>query len=95
MPSYGITQDYEYSATHKRDRLMIWSGPFFSVFESEAYTLPKADGYMLTTYNGDRVRVSCPAPRNEDNWQEVDKALGEALEAHYKAIGATSVLSTS
>lgn len=84
MTHYGVMTDYDYTATHKRERLTIWSGPFYSVFEGQAYTLPKRDGYMVGTYNGDRIRVSCPTPRTDDNWQQIDAAIGAALRAHYR-----------
>jgi hypothetical protein len=87
MTVYGVTTDYEYSATHKRHRLMVWSPPWFSVFEAEGYSLPNGKGYMLTTYNGDKVRVSCPAPRNSNNYEAVDAAISDALNAHHAAIG--------
>jgi hypothetical protein len=84
MPkTYGVTSDYEYNATHKRDKIRVWSGAFFSVFEAEGYSLPGGDGYMLTTYNGDKVRVTCPARRNGDNYRKVDAAVSAALRAHY------------
>ena len=81
MIRYGVTSDYEYNATHRRERLSIWSGPFYSVWEGEAYSL--ASGYMLTTYNGDKIRVVCPTPRRDDNHEEIDAAIGDALRKHY------------
>lgn len=80
---YGIAIDYDYSATHKRQRLTVWSGPFASVWEADALSLPKNDGYMLTTYTGNKVRVTCPAPRDDENYREVDRAISDALETHY------------
>lgn len=79
MTRFGVTEDYEYSASHKRHKMLVWSGSFMSVFEAVALSLPKSDGYMLTVYGGDKVRISCPAPRNSDNWQQVDAAINEAL----------------
>jgi hypothetical protein len=35
---YGVMDDYDYTSTHKRERLLIWSGPFASVREGEAYS---------------------------------------------------------
>jgi hypothetical protein len=87
MTVYGITVDYDYTVTHKREFIRVWSPPFFSVFEADGYTLPKGDGYMLTTYNGDKVRVSCPTPRNDANWMAVDQAISDALNAHHAARG--------
>lgn len=81
MTNYGVATDYEYTATHKRERLVIWSGPFCSVYEGEALSLPKRDGYMVTDHNGDRIRVACAAPRTEANYLEVDEAISAALSA--------------
>ena len=81
MTKYGVTSDYEYNATHRRERLDIWSGPFCDVWEAEAYSL--AGGYMLTTHSGDKVRVVCPTPRQDDNYEEIDAAINEALNKHY------------
>jgi hypothetical protein len=82
MTHYGIATDYERNAGRKRDHLTVWSGPFCSVFEASGVSLPKRDGYMLTTYNGDKVRVTCPL-RTDDTWQETDAAISAALAAHY------------
>lgn len=89
--SYGVAQDYEYSATHKRERIQVWSGPFMSVWEAEGYSLPKRNGYMLTTYNGDKVRVSTPL-RRDDNYREVDSAISDALNRHHEARGDFAVI---
>lgn len=91
MTSYGVATDYDYTATHKRERLSIWSGPFFSVYEGEAFTLPKRDGYMVTTYNGDRIRVTCPAPRTDENYQQVDDAIAAALTAYEQQRGTVTL----
>jgi hypothetical protein len=87
MTRYGVATDYEYNETHKRDRITVWSQAFMESFEAEGYSLPRRDGYMLTTYNGDTVRVTCPVPRNENNYQEVDRAVSDALDAHHAARG--------
>lgn len=80
---FGVTTDYEYSATHSRDRLEVWSGPFFSVWEATGLSLPRGGGFMLTTYNDDKIRVTCPARRTSANYEEVDAAISAALNAHY------------
>jgi len=81
MTTYGVATDYEW--TGKRSRILVWSGPFMHTFEAEGIELPKGDGYMLTTYNdGDKVRVTCPTPRNGDNYREVDQAINEAMTAY-------------
>lgn len=84
MTHFGMIEDYDYNVTHKRHRMSIWSGPFMSNREGVAYSLPKSDGYMITLEYGDKVRVSCPAPRNDVNYQEVDKAINDALNEHFK-----------
>lgn len=83
MTTYGVTTDYDYNASHKRDRVQVWSPPWMSTWEAEGYSLPRGDGYMLTTYNGDKVRVTCPTPRSHENYQIVDQAISDALNAHY------------
>lgn len=82
MTHYGIIEDYDYNATHKRKRLTLWSGPFASVREGEAYSLPKGDGYMVTLEYGEKVRVTCPVERTDENYQEQDKAFNVALNRH-------------
>lgn len=83
MTHYGVATDYDRNEGRKRDYIRVWSGPFYSVFEADGVSLPGGDGYMLTTYNGKKVRVSCPTPRNDKNWQQVDAAVSAALRAHY------------
>lgn len=84
MTHFGIIEDYDYNLTHKRKRLTLWSGPFASVYEGEAYSLPKGDGYMVTLPYGDKVRVTAPVERTDENYQEQDKAFNDALNAHYE-----------
>lgn len=79
MTRYGIIEDYEYSSTHKRHRLTLWSGAFASVREGDAYSLPNGDGYMVNIEYGPKLRVKCPAPRNSSNWVEVDDAINKAV----------------
>lgn len=86
---FGVTTDYEY--TGKRDRLDVWEGSFMSSHAAVAYSLPKNNGYMLTTYNGDKVRVECPVPRDENTYLEVDEAINLALNEHYASIGAKTL----
>ena len=90
MTVYGITEDYDYTSTHKRERLMIWSGAFMSTYEGEALSLPNGAGYMVTVYGSYflepvKVRVACPSPRTDANYQEVDAAIGAALNTHHTA----------
>jgi hypothetical protein len=91
MTVYGVIVDYDYSSTHKRERLTVWSPPWMSVFEAEGYSLPHGGGYMLTTYNGDKVRVSCPAPRTAENYTTVDAAISAALNAHFSTNGTVTL----
>lgn len=83
---YAVAGDCDYGETHKRERLTVWSGTWCDVFEAEGLSLPGRDGYMLTTYNGDRVRVACPM-RTDDTYEEVDAAISEALNRHHEARG--------
>lgn len=73
MTRYGVRN--EYAPTFGRENLTIWSGPFFSVFEGWARELPKRDGYMVTLEYVGKIRVTCPTPRNDENWEEVDRAI--------------------
>lgn len=81
MTHYGIIEDYDYNQTHKRHRLTLWSGMFASVREGEAYSLPNGKGYMVRLEYGEKVRVSCPSPRNSENYMHVDEAINRALNA--------------
>lgn len=92
LMSYGVMTDYEYGATHKRERITVWSPPFASVFEAEGYSLPKRDGYSLTTYNGDRLIVRTGGVRRDDNFCEVDRLIAEALVAHYAQRGDVALM---
>jgi hypothetical protein len=84
MTQYGVMTDEEWRPTHKTDRLTVWSGAFMSSFEAEAISLPRGDGYMLYTYGGDKVRVECPVPRDDANFQAVDDAINAALNKHFE-----------
>ena len=84
--SFGVTVDYEYTETHKRSRIQVWEGPWWSVFVADGLSLPGGDGYMLTTYNGDKVRVTCPVVRTDDNYEPMDRAINDALVAHFSQI---------
>ena len=82
MPHYSVAEDYTYNATHKRERLSLWSGAFASTHEGEAYSLPNGDGYMVTLEYGVKgVRVTCPTPRNDENYRAIDEAINAALNA--------------
>ena len=81
--NYGIMTDYEYNTDHKRERITIWSQPFYSSLDAEGYSLPKLNGYMLTTINGAKIRVECEL-RNNDNYMEVDKAINDAMNKGWK-----------
>lgn len=82
---YGVVHDYDYTASHKRERLSIWSSSFMSQYEGEAYTLPKGDGYMVHVEYGPKLRVQCPTPRTDANYVEVDAAINKAINDHYRA----------
>ena len=79
MTRYGVTEDYDYNDTHKRHRLILWSGPFRDVCEGSALSV--RGGYMVTPYYGEKFRVTCPSPRDGSNFREVDAALDRALRA--------------
>jgi hypothetical protein len=94
MP-YGVVTDPDYVAGHTRERIVVWSGPFYGVFEASGLSLPNGAGYMLTTYNGDKVRVACPSPRDDSNYQEVDEAIDKALTAHHLERGDSRLIPTT
>lgn len=83
MTLYGVTTDYDYSADHKREKIDVWSGAWFSVWEATGLSLPNNTGYMLTTYNGDKIRVSCGSPQTDANYRDIDAAINTALNAHH------------
>lgn len=78
---YYVASDDQYNATHKRDRLTIWTGPFASEFIADATSLPKRDGYMIVTRAGKRIRVACEVGRTDANFSAIDSAINAALTA--------------
>lgn len=80
---FGVATNYEVNAGRKRDYLDVWCGSFMGSWEARGVSLPRGDGYMLTTYNGDKVRVTCPTPRDETTYQEVDAAINAALQDYH------------
>lgn len=80
---FGVTEDYDYGATHKRSKIDVWSGPFYHTREGTGFSRANGRGFIITTYNGDKVTVDCASPRTDDNYIEVDKAIDAALAAHY------------
>lgn len=82
----------EYAPRFGRQVLTLWSPPFASTYEGEAVELPRHDGYMVTAFDGHtRVRVTCEAPRTDENWMRVDDALAEAYETAIRAAGYTTL----
>lgn len=79
----GVATDVDYSMTHKRDRLTVWSGEYFGTLEATALSLPNDAGYMVTMYSGGKIRVVCPVGRTDDNYQGIDKAISDAVNAYY------------
>lgn len=69
----------EYAPTFGRQNLTLWEGAFLSDYVGHAHELPRGDGFMVTTYSGRKVRVSCPAPRTAENYQAVDEAIASAV----------------
>ena len=80
---FGVATNYDANEKSKRDHLDVWEGAFMSSHTASGVSLPKGDGYMLATYNGDKVRVTCPTPRTEATYQAVDQAINAALNAFY------------
>ena len=77
----GVLEFWEVAFSHQ-----LGVESWCDVFEAEGLSLPGRDGYVLTTYNGDRVRVACPM-RTDDTYEEVDAAISEALNRHHEARG--------
>lgn len=71
----------EYAPKFGRQRLTLWGGSFASDHYGDALELPKRDGYMVTLYDGRKVRVTCETPRTEENYLSVDAAISEAVTA--------------
>jgi len=76
--SYAIRDEY---VSGKRQELTLWSGPFASTYEGFARELPNHAGFMVRRYwhEDEPIRVACPAPRDEHNYQTVDAAINAAL----------------
>jgi len=83
---YTVSSDYKYNLTHKRDRILVWSGAFCDNFEGVGYSLPKGNGYMLTLDFSDKIRVACPTPRTAKNYETIDDAVNAAINAARGAI---------
>jgi hypothetical protein len=80
---FGVCTDYEANRGRKRDHVTVWEGPFADQYVASGVSLPRGNGYMLTLDWGDKVRVTSPTPRTDDNYHEVDAAINAALTAHY------------
>jgi hypothetical protein len=70
----------EYRPRFGRQLLSLWSGPFASEYEGFATELPKHDGFMLDIPYQIKVRVECPAPRTQENYEQVDAAIDAAFQ---------------
>lgn len=70
----------EYAPMFGRQNLTLWSGSFYSVFEGEARELPNHNGFMVSIEYGPTIRVECPAPRTDENFEQVDAAIRDAIE---------------
>lgn len=89
MSEYGIRDEYE--PVRGLQVLTLWSGSFFSTYEGRATALPGGGGFSVVTYNDDKVRISCPSPRDADNFRAVDKAINVAMEEHHRAAGRVQI----
>lgn len=82
--------------TELTEQISVWSGAFYDTFEAEGKLRRNARRITLTTYNGDKVVVTFGAgitgPRTDYNYMEIDRQISATLEAHYKQIGATSLI---
>ena len=94
MTCYGITHDDEYRhglIEHKRDRLEIWSGPFYHTREADIFTRDGAKSATGYDYSGEKFRVTLPEgvtfPRTDENYEQIDAAISAAYEAHNARLG--------
>ena len=87
---YGVTTNYD-KTLFGREVINVWSGSFMSGWEAEGVALPKGDGYMLKTYNGDKLRVTCEAPRTDDNFMRVDEAISDAMKRYHEERAVSSI----
>lgn len=75
----------EYAPKFGRQTLTLWSGAFSSGYEGSAIELPGHNGYMVSVYRGlgetQRVRVECPSPRTDQNYEQVDDAIQAAYDS--------------
>ena len=74
--TYGIRD--EYRKQFGRQTLTVWSGAYCSDYEGTALELPNHNGFMLSL-DSRQVRVSCPSPRTESNFNQVDEAIRKAI----------------
>lgn len=77
----------EYAPTFGRQNLTLWDGGFLSDYVGSARELPRHDGFMVTLYSGATIRVSCPAPRTDTNFHEVDAAIAAAAALELRKAG--------
>lgn len=80
---YGVRD--EYTPVFGRQTLTLWSGWFASDYEGSALELPRHNGYMVTTWIGEKVRVECESPRTDKNYERVDDAINAAVNAHWES----------
>lgn len=73
----------EHRTMFGRQVLTLWSGQFATEYEGEAVGLPGHNGYTLTMYlthvYGEKIRVTCPSPRDEENYLVVDESINAAI----------------
>ena len=87
---YGIRTEYE-ERTEDRDRITAWSGAFMSTFEAKGTARTGSTFYTMYDYSGKRFRVNLPegvtAPRTDENYEQIDRAISERYAAHNRALG--------
>lgn len=80
---YGIRD--EHKPIFGRQRLTIWSGFCMADFDGTAFELPNHNGFSIRFDFGNfdpkqkLMQVKCPSPRTEQNCDQVDKAINEAI----------------
>lgn len=95
MTRYGVMTDYE-TMTEKTGELTVWEGSFMSTLTATTGRIRHGSStFTLHTYAGDNVRVTLPEgvtmPRTDLNYQRIDEAISEALNAWEKGRGSVQM----
>lgn len=99
MTRYGIRNEYD-DYTASATSLTAWEGSFMSTWTATAERVRNGvKSFTLYTYAGDelhnRVRVILPEgvtmPRTDQNYEQIDQAVSDALNAWEAARGSVQM----